>query len=165
MDRLLERLLGGELLKHCWWSSAKFSTNTVGKLNIKTLKTCLVTCNSPAFRLVRCNALHLDKKGPTPAFQIQKHWKTEINREKINGCPCSLQYILPTVRPCPSNSALNLVAIAKNRRLFKLQVFKILTRPKPQPKKCVQMETAIVDCEFAHCILCCILQKQHGFME
>ena len=100
MDRLLERLLGGELLKHCRWSSAKFSTNTVGILNIKTLKTFSVH-----FDWFECNALHLDEKGPNPAFQIQKHWKTEFNREKINGCPCSLQYILPTVRPCPSNSA------------------------------------------------------------
>ena len=68
-------------------------------------------------------------------------------------------------------SILNLVAIAKSRRLFRLQHFRILTRPKvrPKPQKkitCVQMETANdVDCGFAHRILCCILQKQHGFME
>ena len=41
------------------------------------------------------------------------------------------------------------------------------TYPAQTTKKiiCVQMETAVVDCEFAHRILCFILQKQHGFME
>ena len=80
---------------------------------------------------LRCDKLHLHKKGLFPAFQRQEHRKSEINWEKINGWKKLLPlHVLPQRQHFAESLRWLQFAMTKRHCLFELNTFPARTTKK-----------------------------------